>query len=93
MGISPPNAALNAFFWLPTAAGPQVSKGIDSRDGVLAWAIEMRKSLARLKDPGFLKDMVADLAKRLSHTAWVKGSLSDLLIEREGLLLVNNVSK
>ena len=93
MGIYPLNAILNAIVWLSTTTRPQVPKGVDPRDGVLAWVTEIRKSLARLKDPRFLKDTVIDLAKRLSHTAWVKGSLSDLLIEREGLLLVNNTRK
>ena len=93
MGIYPPNAALNAFFWLHVAAGPQVSEGVDPRDGVLAWVSEIRKSLARLRDLGFLKDVAMDLAKRLSHTAWTKGGLSDLLIEREGILSVNNTCK
>ena len=93
MGIYPQSAALNGIIWLPTAAGPQIPEGLDPREGVLAWVTEIRKSLARLKDPGFLRGMVTDLAKRLSHTAWAKSGLSDMLIVKEGLLTVNNTWK
>ena len=90
MGLYPLNAILNAIVWVSTTTGPQVSKGVDIRDGILACATEIRKSLARLKNPEFLKETVADLAKRLSRTAWDKGGLADILIVEEGHMCVNN---
>ena len=93
MGIYPLNAALNAIVLLAMAERLQVSEGVDLRDGVLAWVTEIRKSLARLKDPKLLKDVATDLAKRLSRTAWAKGGLRDVLIAKEGLLGVNNIWK
>ena len=93
MGVYPLNAALNGIIWLSTAAGPQVLAGLDPSDGVLAWVTEIRKSLARLKDPKLLKDVATDLAKRLSRTAWAKGGLLDVPIAKEGLLVVNNIWK
>ena len=93
MGIYPLDAALNGVVWLPTAARPQTLEGVDPRDGVLAWVTEIRKSLSRLKDPGFLKDVVTDLANALSRIAWAKGGLSDLLAVNEDLLAVNNTWK
>jgi len=61
MGIYPDNAVVNAIFWLSIKL--QASKGVDLRDGVLACAVEIRKSLGMLKDPMFINDMAADVAK------------------------------
>jgi len=89
MGIYPDNAVLNAIIWPSTEL--QVSRGIDLRDSVLAWVIEIRKSLGRLKDPRFIKDMVVDLAKRRSQVAWDKGM--DFFMAKGGPLRVNSMWK
>lgn len=90
MGIYPENAVLNAIFWLPTRL--QNSKGVDPRDGVLADATEIRKSLKRLKDPEFVKDMAAGLAKIQSEVSWEKVG-QDLPASMEGCMTVNNLWK
>ena len=90
MGIYPENAALNAIFWV--SSGIPVSKGADPREGVLAYAIGIRKSLGRLKDPRFVKDMAAGLAKMLSEDAWYNHG-RDVLTAEEGCLIVNNTWK
>ena len=70
----------------------QVSKGDDPREGVLACATEIRKSLRRLKNTGFIKDMAADVAKIQSQVAWDKNG-QDLTTGKEGFLIVNNTWK
>ena len=93
MGIYPLNAALNAIFWVFTPIGPQVLKGVDPHVGVLACATELRKSLVRLKDPRFIKNMVADLGETLSHLAWANKDISDRLDSEKNWLVVNNTWK
>ena len=88
MGIYPVNAVVNAIFWLPT--GLQVSKGVGPHDDVLTNATEIRKSLGRLKEPMFIKDMAADVVKIQSQVAWDKAG-QDLATAKEGFLIVNNV--
>lgn len=90
MGIYPENAVVNAIFWLST--GLKVPESVDPHDGVLAWATELRKSLGRLKDPRFVKDMAADVAKIQSQVAWDKKG-QDLPAAKEGCLIVNNLWK
>lgn len=87
MGIYPGNAVVNAIFWLST--GLKVPSDLDPHDSVLAWATELRKSLRKRKDPRFIKDMVADLAKIQSQIAWNKEG-QDLPAAKEGCLSVNN---
>lgn len=90
MGIYPENAVLNAIFWLP--ARVQNLKGIDPYDSVLANATEIRGSLKRLKDPEFIKDMAAGLAKLQSEVSWDKMG-QDLPSATEGCMIVNNLWK
>lgn len=90
MGIYPENAILNAIFWLP--ARLQNSKGDDPHDSVLAHATEIRKSLKRLRDPEFVKDMAAGLAKIQSEVSWDKMG-QDLPAAKEGCMIVNNLWK
>lgn len=90
MGIYPDNAVVNAIVWLST--GIQVSKGIGLHDGILACATEVRKSLGRLRNPGFIKDMAADVAKRQYQVSWDKKG-QDLATAKEGFLVVNNTWK
>ena len=90
MGIYPFNAAANAIIWLPTEV--PVSEGADPRDGVLACATEIRKSMGRLKDPMFIKDMMTDLAKIQSQVAWDKSG-QDTTSALEGCMIVNSTWK
>lgn len=90
MGIYPDNAVVNAIIWLP--AKLQVSKLIDPHDNVLAWATKIRESLGRLKDPGFVKDMAAGVAKMQSQVAWDRKG-QDIPTAKEGCLIVNNTWK
>ena len=90
MGIYPHNSALNAIIWVP--GGIPASKGTDPREGVLAYAIGIRKSLARLKDPRFIKGMTAGLSKILSQDAWYNHG-QDILTGDEGCLIVNSLWK
>jgi len=84
MGIYPANAALNATVFLPIGLRP--SKGFDAQDDVLAHAVEIRKSVEKLKDPKFVKDMAADFAKLQSQIAWDKSGQGS---PKEGHLAVN----
>ena len=86
----PGNAVVNAIFWLPTDL--QVSEDAELRGSVLARATEIRKSLGKLRNPDFIKDMVADVAKIQSQVAWDKKG-QDLASAREGCLIVNNTWK
>ena len=86
MGIYPVNAVVNAIFWLPT--GPKVMRGVDPYDDVLANATEIRKSLDKLKDPVFVGEMAAGVAKIQSQVAWGKSS-QDIANPREGYMIVN----
>ena len=88
MGIYPVNAAVNASILL--LIGLRVSKGLEPRDEVLGHAVEIRKSLEKLKDPKSLKDVVTDFAKIQSQTAWGKSIQGP---PKEGCLLVNIVQK
>lgn len=88
MGIYPVNAAVNAIVWLSTVL--QASKGSDLRDDTLACSIEIRKSLEKLKDPVFVKDTAADVAKIQSQVAWDRAG-QDMPTAREGFLIVNNI--
>jgi len=88
MGIYPDNAVVNAIVWLSTRL--QVSKGDDLHDDVLACAVEIRKSLGKLRDPTFIKDMAADVAKIQSQVAWDKVG-QDMPTAKEGSLIVNNI--
>ena len=90
MGIYPDNAVVNAIIWLPTEL--QVSKDVDTRDGVLVCATEIRKSVGRLKDPVFVKNMAADVAGIQSQVAWDKSG-QDMAAAREGFMIVNNTWK
>ena len=84
MGIYPVNAAVNAFVYL--SAGPQLSNGVNPRDDVLTCAIEIRKSLEKLKDPQLIEDLAADLAKIQSQAAWNNGSQDP---SKDGCLIMN----
>ena len=88
MGIYPVNAAFNASVCL--LIGLQVSKGLEPRDEVLGHAVEIRKSLEKLKDPKSLKDVVTDFANVQSQTAWGKNGQG---APKEGCLLVNIVRR
>jgi len=70
MGIYPANAVVNATVFL--RIGLQPSKGLGPHDEVLAHAVEIRKSIEKLKDPKFVKDMVADFGKLQTQIAWDK---------------------
>lgn len=90
MGIYPDNAAVNAIIWL--SIDLEAPNDLNPHDSVLAWATGIRKSLGRLKDPKFIKDMAADMAKVQAQVAWdVKGQ--DIPAAKEGCLIVNNLWK
>jgi len=76
----------NAILWL--SVGIQVPKGVDLRGVVLAYATEIRKPLAKMRDPMFVRDMVTDLAKVQSQVAWEKSG-QDLASAKEGCLVAN----
>jgi len=88
MGIYPVNAAVNATVFLPI--GLQPSKGLNPHDDVLACAVEIRKSLEKLKDPKSVKDLVTDFAKMQSQTAWDKSGQGP---PKEGCLFVNVIRR
>jgi hypothetical protein len=81
------NASVNAIIWLP--AHLQYSKRAGARDSVLACAAAVRKSLEKLKDPEFIKDMAAGVSKVLSSVAWDKMG-QDLPSTMEGCMMSNN---
>ena len=87
MGIYPANAVVNAIFWLPTNF--PVSKVVDPREDILACAVEMRKSLGKLKNPEFIKDMAAGVAETQSQVAWNR-KRQDTATAQDGCLIVNN---
>ena len=89
MGIYPGNAVVNAIFWL--TIGIQGSD-TDPGDSVLACATEIRKSLGRLKNPGFVVDMAGGVAKIQSQVSWDKKG-QDIATAKEGFLIVNNTWK
>ena len=91
MGLNPYYAASNALILVST--GVQLSQGVDPREGVLACATRIRHSLGRLKDPRFVGDMAAELAKTLSQDAWDKNGQNPLIATRPGCLLVNSIWK
>ena len=93
MGIYPFDAVLNGIFWLLAPLGPQLMTGANPRDGILAWVTQFRKSMEMLKNPRFVKDMAAGLAKKLSHVAWTKGGMTDMFSSEENWLVVNNTWK
>jgi len=86
MGVYPVNAVVNAIVWVST--GSQVLQRAHPRDSVLAYASEIRKSVEKLKDPRFIKDMVADVAKIQSQVAWDKSG-QDIGSAREGCLIAS----
>jgi len=86
MGIYPVNAVVNAIIWLST--GLQVLKRADPRDSVLADAAEIRKSMDKLKDPKFIRDMAANVARVHSQVAWDKCG-QDMANADESCLVVN----
>jgi len=90
MGIYPDNAVLNALIYPSTEL--RVSKDIDLRDNILAWVTEIRKSMERLKDPGFIKDAAAEQAKIQSQIVWDRKGV-DIALTKESLLVVNNMWK
>jgi hypothetical protein len=90
MGIYPENAGLNAIFWMPTMI--EDPKGTDPHENVLKFAAEVRKSVRRLKDSEFVKDMASGLAKKLDEVSWQKKG-QDLLTALEGDMMVNNLWK
>ena len=88
MGIYPTNAVVNATVFLPI--GLQPSKGPNPHDDVLACAVEIRKSLEKLKDPKSVKDLVTDFAKLQSQITWDKSGQGP---PREGRLFVNIIRR
>src|SRR5579872_5224221 len=87
MGMYPENAVVNAIFWLSTNF--QVPENSSPHESVLAFATEIRKSLGNLKDPEFIEDMAAGVAKMQSQIAWDK-KCQDVPSAKEGCLIVNN---
>jgi len=85
MGIYPLNAVVNAFIFLPT--GVQLSKGTDPHDDVLTCATNIRKSMEKLKDPKWVHEMAANVAKVQSRIAWDRGGY--LSNPKEGCLVTN----
>lgn len=90
MGIYPGNAVLNAIFWLP--AQIQYTKDLGLRDRILANATKIRESLKKLRNPGYIKDMAASLARIQSEVSWDKMG-QDLPSAMEGCMIVNNLWK
>jgi len=91
MGIYPVNAVVNAIFWLPTGLS-QAPKGTDPRDSILADAVEIRKSMDKLKDPKLVRNMAADVASIQSQVAWDKNG-QDVASANEGCLIANILRK
>ena len=90
MGIYPVNAVVNAIIWLPTNV--QVPESVDPHDSVSMCATQIHESLGRLKDPGFIKDMAANVARIQSRAAWDKKG-QDIPTAKDGCLIVNNTWK
>ena len=90
MGIYPQNAGVNAIFWIPTRI--EDPKDTNPQENVVKFATEVRKSVRRLKDSEFVKDMAAGLAKRLDEVSWQRKG-QDLLTALEGDMMVNNLWK
>lgn len=89
MGIYPDNAVANAILWF--SMGIQGSD-IDPSNSVSACATKIRKSLGRLKNPGFVADMVGGVAKMQSQVSWDRKG-QDIAAAKEGHLIVNNTWK
>lgn len=81
---------VNAIIWLPTRV--QILNGSDPRDSILAIATGIRASIAKLKNPGFIEDMAAGVAKIQSEVSWAK-ACQDIATAKEGHLIVNNIWK
>ena len=90
MGIYPLNAVVNAVFFLPTRL--QDLRATNIRDSILTCVTEIRKSLKDLKNPEFVKDMVAGGAKVESDVAWDKMG-QDLQESMEGCMTMNSLWK
>jgi hypothetical protein len=90
MGIYPDQAVVNAIVWLP--AHLQLPKSDNPLESVLECATSIRDSIGRLKNPGFIKDMAADVAKLQLQAAWDKKG-QDISAAKEGCLIVNNTWK
>ena len=86
MGVYPVNAAVNAVICVP------VSKGVHSHEDILTRATEIHESLRRLKDPSFIREMAAGMAKTQSQLAWEQSG-RDLHNVEEGFLVVNSTWK
>ena len=84
MGIYPDNAVVNAAVFFPI--GLQVSKGRDPHDEILGHAVEIRKSLGKLKDTKSVEDVVTDFAKIQSQISWDKSGQGP---PKEGCLIMN----
>lgn len=55
-------------------------------------ATKIQESLYKLKRPGFIKDMVANVAKTQARVTWDKKG-QDIATAKEGCLIVNNTWK
>jgi len=86
MGVHRVNAMANVVVRL--SVGIQVPEGVDLRGVVSAYATEIRKPLEKMRDPMFVRDMVADLAKIQSQVAWDKNG-QDIASPKEGCLIAN----
>jgi len=77
---------VNAVIWLSTRL--QITKGADFRVTIVDHAAEIRKSMDKLKDPMFVRDMAADVAKIHSQVAWDKDG-QDMANVNESCLVAN----
>ena len=77
---------VNAVIWF--SVGLQAPKGGDPLDTVVTHAVEIRKSMDKLKDPKLIRDMAADVAKIQSQVAWDKRG-QDMANVNESCLVVN----
>ena len=77
---------VNALLWLPVRV--QAPKGANIHDTVLAYTAQISKEMEKLKHPGLVRDMVADLAKLQSQVAWDKNG-QDMANVDEGCLVTN----
>ena len=68
----------------------QPSRGLNIHDDVLACAVEIRKSLEKLKDQKLVEDLAADFARLYGQMAWNKSGQGP---PREGYFFVNNIRK
>jgi len=76
----------NALIWFPVEL--QAPKGADPRDTIAAHAADIRKGMAKLKNPKLVMDLATDAAKIQSQVAWDKKG-QDMANVNEGCLVVN----